>query len=503
MLAAAVSFSISVATYSLKHVTLSSTSPLPSANSVAFPSRGRNSLQRRFVLNGGNGSKYTILVAEKLGEAGLKLLEDFANVDCSYNMTPEELITKASLCDALIVQSETKVGLEVFESSRGRLQVVGCASDRFDNVDLNAATRSGCLVVNTPKAKTIPAAEHAIALMAAMARNVAQADASVKAGEWERNKYVGVSLVGKTLAVLGLGKVGSEVARRAKGLGMRVIAHDPYVPAESAHAIGVYLVRFREAIVTADFISVHLPLTEKTSLILNSDTFARMKKGVRIVNVAHGGLIDEDALVKALDSGIVAQAALDVFSEDSKLVKHESVTVTPHLGASSMEAQEGAAIEIAQAVVAVLKGAELPAHAVNMFSDELPTKVKTYLELAHILGRMVAQLVAGGVNNVQITYGLPRVTDELDPKYVRAMIFQRILDPICSEVDVLFFKAKQRDLSLTEERWLLDGSPESLMETRTFQVGKKGEAKVEGWVKDGVQHLIKMGDLKIVMSCTL
>lgn len=134
---------------------------------------------------------------------------------------------------------------------------------------------------------------------------------------------------------------------------------------------------------------------------------------------------------------------------------------------------------------------------------QLPTKVKTYLELAHILGRMVAQLVAGGVNNVQITYGLPRVTDELDPKYVRAMIFQRILDPICSEVDVLFFKAKQRDLSLTEERWLLDGSPESLMETRTFQVGRKGEAKVEGWVKDGVQHLIKMGDLKIVMSCTL
>lgn len=177
--------SISVATNSLKNATLSSRSPLPSAISVAFPNRGRNTLQRRLVLvscTAGDGSKPTILVAEKLGEAGVKLLEDFANVDCSYNMTPEELNTKISLCDALIVRSGTKVGREVFESSRGRLKVVGRAGVGIDNVDLSAATEFGCLVVNAPTANTIAAAEHGIALMAAMARNVAQADASVKAG---------------------------------------------------------------------------------------------------------------------------------------------------------------------------------------------------------------------------------------------------------------------------------------------------------------------------------
>ncbi|CAN0878887.1 D-3-phosphoglycerate dehydrogenase 1, chloroplastic [Linum grandiflorum] len=300
---------------------------------------------RRFaVLRAALDGKPTVLVAEKLGEAGLSLLKEFANVDCSYNLSPEELNTKISLCDALIVRSGTKVSREVFESSAGRLKVVGRAGVGIDNVDLAAATEHGCLVVNAPTANTVAAAEHGIALLAAMARNVAQSDASVKSGKWQRNKYVGVSLVGKTLAVMGFGKVGTEVARRAKGLGMHVIAHDPYAPADRARALGVELVSFDEAIATADFISLHMPLTPTTNKMLNDETFAKMKKGVRIVNVARGGVIDEEALVRALDSGIVAQAALDVFtveppSPDSKLVLHENVTVTPHLGASTIEAQ--------------------------------------------------------------------------------------------------------------------------------------------------------------------
>ncbi|CAH8274375.1 unnamed protein product [Arabidopsis lyrata] len=519
---AAAASSISVATNSLKNVTLSSRSPLPSAISVAFPSRGRNTLQRRLVLvscTAGDGSKPTILVAEKLGEAGVKLLEDFANVDCSYNMTPEELNTKISLCDALIVRSGTKVGREVFESSRGRLKVVGRAGVGIDNVDLSAATEFGCLVVNAPTANTIAAAEHGIALMAAMARNVAQADASVKAGEWKRNKYVGVSLVGKTLAVLGFGKVGTEVARRAKGLGMRVIAHDPYAPADRAHAIGVDLVSFDEALATADFISLHMPLTPTTSKILNDETFAKMKKGVRIVNVARGGVIDEDALVRALDSGIVAQAALDVFTKeppakDSKLVQHERVTVTPHLGASTMEAQEGVAIEIAEAVVGALNG-ELAATAVNapMVSAEVLTELKPYVVLAEKLGRLAVQLVAGGsgVKNVKITYASARATDDLDTRLLRAMITKGIIEPI-SDVYVNLvnadFTAKQRGLRLSEERVLLDGSPESPLETITVQLSnveskfasslsESGEVKVEGRVKDGVPHLTKVGSFEV------
>ncbi|KAJ1384915.1 hypothetical protein SESBI_42127 [Sesbania bispinosa] len=197
-------------------------------------------------------SVLTVLVAEKLGEAGLKL----PNVDCSYNLSPEELCTKISLCDALIVRSGTKVTCEVFKSSAERLKVVGRADVRIDNVELAAATEHGCLVVNAPTANTVVVAEHEIALLAAMARNVAQAYASVKAGKWQRNKYVGVSLVGKTLAVLGFGKFDSEVARRAKGLGMNVIAHDSYALADRARAIGVELVSFDEAIANVDFISL-------------------------------------------------------------------------------------------------------------------------------------------------------------------------------------------------------------------------------------------------------
>ncbi|KAK9667111.1 hypothetical protein RND81_14G233900 [Saponaria officinalis] len=467
-------------------------------------------------------AKPTILVAEKLGDAGIDLLKKFANVDCSYNLTPEELCTKISLCDALIVRSGTKVTREVFESSGGRLKVVGRAGVGIDNVDLSAATEHGCLVVNAPTANTVAAAEHGIALLTAMARNVAQADASVKAGEWKRNKYVGVSLVGKTLAVMGFGKVGSEVARRAKGLGMNVISHDPYAPADRARAIGVELVSFEEAISKADFISLHMPLTPTTSKILNDDTFAKMKKGVRIVNVARGGVIDEDALVRALDSGIVAQAALDVFTQeppakDSKLILHENVTATPHLGASTMEAQEGVAIEVAEAVIGALNG-ELASTAVNapMVSAEVLAELKPYVELAEKLGRLAIQLVTGGsgVKSVKVGYSTSRAPDDLDTRVLRAMITKGLIEPISSTFVNLVnadFTAKQRGIRITEERILLDGSPESPLESIKVQIAnveskfasaisETGEICLQGRVKDGVPHLTKVGSFEVDVS---
>ncbi|XP_057495529.1 D-3-phosphoglycerate dehydrogenase 1, chloroplastic-like [Actinidia eriantha] len=468
------------------------------------------------------GGKPTVLVAEKLGEAGIDLLKEVANVDCSYNLSPEELCTKISLCDALIVRSGTKVTRDVFEASSGRLKVVGRAGVGIDNVDLAAATEHGCLVVNAPTANTVAAAEHGIALLTAMARNVAQADASVKAGKWQRNKYVGVSLVGKTLAVMGFGKVGSEVARRAKGLGMHVIAHDPYAPADRAHAIGVELVSFDEAISTADFLSLHMPLTSATSKILNDETFAKMKKGVRIINVARGGVIDEEALVKALDAGIVAQAALDVFTvepplKDSKLVLHEQVIATPHLGASTMEAQEGVAIEIAEAVVGALKG-ELAATAVNapMVPAEVLTELKPFVELAEKLGRLAVQLIAGGsgVKSVKVTYASARAPDDLDTRLLRAMITKGLIEPISNVFVNLVnadFTAKQRGLRISEERILLDGSPESPLESIQVQIANvesrfasaisdSGEIKVEGKVKDGIPHLTRVGTFEVDVS---
>ncbi|CAM8894912.1 unnamed protein product [Rhodiola kirilowii] len=495
--------------------------PTAPAFSLSMKRRLSAAQPRRFIVMAMD-SKPTILVAEKLGEAGVKLLKEFGNVDCSYNLSPEELCTKISLCDALIVRSATKVSREVFESSGGRLKVVGRAGVGIDNVDLSAATEHGCLVVNAPTANTVAAAEHGIALLTAMARNVAQSDASVKSGKWERNKYVGVSLVGKTLAVMGFGKVGSEVARRAKGLGMHVIAHDPYAPADRARAVGVELVPFDEAISKADFISLHMPLTPATNKILNDENFAKMKKGVRIVNVARGGVIDEDALLRALESGIVAQAALDVFtkeppSADNKLVRHERVTATPHLGASTIEAQEGVAIEIAEAVVGALKG-ELAATAVNapMVPAEVLAELKPYVDLAEKLGRLAVQLVCGGsgVKSIKVTYASSRAPDDLDTRLLRAMITKGVIEPI-SDVFVNLvnadFTAKQRGLRITEERVVLDGSPENPLVSIQVQIANveskfdsavsaTGDVSVEGRVKDGVPHLTKVGSFAVDVS---
>ncbi|XP_072967742.1 D-3-phosphoglycerate dehydrogenase 1, chloroplastic-like [Typha angustifolia] len=469
-----------------------------------------------------SSARPTVLVAEKLGDVGLDLLRSFANVDCSYNLSPEELCSKISLCDALIVRSGTKVTREVFEAAKGRLKVVGRAGVGIDNVDLQAATESGCIVVNAPTANTVAAAEHGIALLAGMARKVAQADASMKAGKWQRNKYVGVSLVGKTLAVMGFGKVGSEVARRAKGLGMHVIAHDPYAPADRARAIGVELVSFDEALSTADFISLHMPLTPSTAKLFNDETLAKVKKGVRIINVARGGVIDEDALVRALDNGTVAQAALDVFTEEpppkeSKLVQHENVTVTPHLGASTMEAQEGVAIEIAEAVIGALKG-ELAATAVNapMVPAEVLSELKPYVVLAEKLGRLAVQLVAGGsgIKGVKVVYTSSRGSDDLDTRILRAMITKGIIEPISSvfiNIVNADYTAKQRGLRIIEESISHDGSPEIPLESIQIHLANveskfasalsdSGDIRVEGRVKDGIPHLTLVGSFSVDVS---
>ncbi|KAF3339250.1 D-3-phosphoglycerate dehydrogenase 1 [Carex littledalei] len=474
--------------------------------------------------NATSDSKPTVLIAEKLSESGLELLRNTTSVDCSYGLSPDQLAAKISSCDALIVRSGTKVSREVFEAAKGRLRVVGRAGVGIDNVDLHAATEFGCLVVNAPTANTIAAAEHGIALLTAMARNVAQADASVKAGKWERSKYVGVSLVGKTLAVMGFGKVGSEVARRAKGLGMHVIAHDPYAPAERAHALSVELVSFDDAIATADFISLHMPLTATTEKMFNDETFARMKKGVRIINVARGGVIDEDALVRALDNGQVAQAALDVFvkeppPKDSKLVQHERVTVTPHLGASTVEAQEGVAIEIAEAVVGALNG-ELAATAVNapMVPAEVLSELAPYVILAEKLGRLAVQLVAGGsgIKGVKVVYTSSQDPDDLDTRLLRAMVTKGIVEPISDSFVNLVnadFIAKQRGLHFAEERIKQElngsnGSPVSSIQVQIPHVGSlfasavsdAGFIQVEGKVRDGIPHLTRIGSFAVDVS---
>ncbi|WCJ28512.1 D-3-phosphoglycerate dehydrogenase [Euphorbia peplus] len=469
-------------------------------------------------------SKPTILVSEKLGDAGIKLLGNYANVECCYDLSQENLCKKIASCDALIVRSGTKVSREVFEAGKGRLKVVGRAGVGIDNVDLAAATEYGCLVVNAPTANTIAAAEHGIALLAAMSRNVAQADASMKAGKWERNKYVGMSLVGKTLAVIGFGKVGSEVARRGKGLGMNVIAHDPYASADRARAIGVELVSFDQAISSADFISLHMPLTPSTSNLFNDDTFNQMKDGVCVINVARGGVIDEPALLRALDSKKVAHAALDVFSEeppsqDNKLLQHHNVIATPHLGASTKEAQEGVAIEIAEAVIGALKG-EISTTAVNapMVPNEVLSELGPYVLLAEKIGKLAVQLVSGGkgIQSVKVVYKSGRHPDDVDTRLLRAMITKGIIEPISSSYVNLVnadFVAKQKGLRISEERMIVDASPEfpvHSIQVVLSNVDSKfasaiceasGEISVEGRVKyDGIPHLTKIGPFDVDVS---
>ncbi|XP_019194574.1 PREDICTED: D-3-phosphoglycerate dehydrogenase 1, chloroplastic-like [Ipomoea nil] len=474
-------------------------------------------------VSGETDLKPRVLVSEKLGDAGLELLRGFGDVDCSYDLSPEELCNKISEFDALIVRSGTKVTRQVFEAAKGRLKVVGRAGVGIDNVDLQAATEFGCLVVNAPTANTIAAAEHGIALLASMARNVAQADASIKSGNWQRNKYVGVSLVGKTLAVMGFGKVGSEVARRAKGLGMHVVAHDPYAPADKARAVGVDLVSFDQAISSAHFISLHMPLTPATEKVFNDETFAKMKKGVRLINVARGGVIDEEALVRALDNGTVAQAALDVFTEeppakDSKLVLHEKVTVTPHLGASTKEAQEGVAVEVAEAVVGALKG-ELSATSVNapMVPPEVLSELAPYVVLAEKLGRMAVQLVAGGsgIQSIKIVYKTARSPDSLDTRLLRAMVTKGIIEPISDTYINLVnadFTAKQKGLRISEERVYVNSSTEDPVETIQVQISsvkskfasalmENGNICAEGRVKDSsIPHLTCVGSYSVDVS---
>lgn len=464
-----------------------------------------------------------ILVSEKLGSAGLDLLNAFGEADCSYDLTPEQLCEKVQHVDALIVRSATKVTRAVFEASKGRLKVVGRAGVGIDNVDLQAATEFGCLVVNAPTANTVAAAEHGIALMCALSRNVAQADASVKRGEWKRSQYTGVSLVGKTLAIMGFGKVGSEVARRARGLGMQIIAHDPFASEAKAAAIGVRLVSWNEALGSGDFFSLHTPLTPQTKGMFNDDAFSKIKKGARIINVARGGVIDDHALARALDAGQVAQAALDVFNvepppKDSPLVNRPEVVCTPHLGASTTEAQEGVAVEIADAVIGALKG-ELAATAVNapMVPAEVLAELQPFVSLSQGLGTAAVQLVRDtGFTDVKITYNSPR-GDDLDTRLLRAMVIKGILEQITTSTVNLVnadLLAKTRGLRIIESTVPSEGR--DVLTSMTVALGtsnskfsavlnSEGDISVSGTVKGGSPFLTSVGnfDVDLVIEGTV
>jgi D-3-phosphoglycerate dehydrogenase len=336
-----------------------------------------------------------ILVTEQLSSRGLAALADAGHdVEVALGLSPSELIATIPGAAALIVRSATKVTEEVLAAATG-LVVVGRAGIGLDNVDVAAATRRGVMVVNAPQSNILSAAEHTLALLLAQARNVPQAHAALKAGKWERSRWEGVELHGKTLGIVGLGRVGALVAQRALAFGMRLVAYDPYVAPERARQMGVELLPLDEVVRQAEFLTIHLPKTPDTVGLVSASLLAQAKPTLRIINTARGGIVDEEALAAAVASGRIAGAGLDVFKEEpctsSPLFSLDSVVVTPHLGASTKEAQDKAGVTIAEQVVLALAGEFVP-FAVNVGAAEASETVRPYLPLAERLGRLFAKL---------------------------------------------------------------------------------------------------------------
>lgn len=358
-----------------------------------------------------------ILIADSLGATGIGILEEAGHrVDL---LSPEDKPRLAELLpqyESVIVRSATRMTRELLEAGE-RLRVVGRAGIGVDNIDVEAATERGILVVNAPTANSMSATEHTFALLLALTRNVPAADRSMKAGQWDRKSFLGSELHGKTLGLIGCGQIGQRVASRARGFEMQVVAYDPYLSPETARSLGVEPVELDELVARADVVSFHVPLTDGTRNLLDAERIARLKPGCFVVNCGRGGVIDEQALFAALESGQVAGAALDVFSEeppaDFSLASHERVVATPHIGASTREAQARIAEETARMVAAALKGS-LAVSAVNLPFRGAGTRGEPYLRLAEQLGCLAASWLSRSAAVRRLEVGLWGVDEELE-----------------------------------------------------------------------------------------
>jgi D-3-phosphoglycerate dehydrogenase / 2-oxoglutarate reductase len=355
-------------------------------------------------------SKMRVLVKDTIADAGIEMLRALYDVDVHQEWTQDEMREHIKDYDAVIVRSAGKITAEIVDASE-HLKIIGRAGIGLDNVDIPAATKKGIIVANAPQSNIISAAEHAIALLLAQARNIPQANETMKAGEWKRSKFEGVEVYGKTLGIVGLGRIGSLVAARARGIGMKVIAYDPYVAADKFDELGTEIVLDLEDLLgRSDFISIHLPKTAETKGLIGAKEFTQMKDGVRVINAARGGIVDETALYDAIVAGKVAGAGLDVFENeppaDSPLVKLEQVVATPHLGASTSEAQDKAGVMIAEQIIAGLNG-DFVSAAVNISASPtgIDDEVKPFIPLAEILGTVFTQLNNATLNSVDIEYG--------------------------------------------------------------------------------------------------
>ena len=400
-----------------------------------------------------------ILVSDPLSDEGLKILTSVKEfqVDVKLKLTPEALKDTIKDYDALIVRSATKVTRDIIEAAK-KLRLIGRAGVGLDNIDLEAATARGIIVMNTPGGNTISTAEHTLSMILALSRNIPQANASTKQGEWKRSQFMGVELYNKILGIIGLGRIGREVAKRALSFGMKILAYDPFLSKEVAESLGVEIVELKGLLRRSDYITVHTPLTEETKHIISTDEFALMKKGARVINCARGGIIDEEALVSAIKEGKVAGAAIDVFEKepliDSELSRLDNVITTPHLGASTEEAQVNVAIEVAQIVRDALLGKGIR-NAANYpcVEAEVYKILEPYINLSEKLGIFSSQLIEGRFQELNINYSGDIIQYDLSP--LTMALVKGLLSPILKET-VNFINAtslaKERGIKIKEAK---------------------------------------------------
>ncbi len=421
-----------------------------------------------------------ILVSDHLAEQGIEILKNEFEVDVATGLKPEELIKRIGNYEALIVRSETQVTKDVINAGK-KLKIIGRAGVGVDNIDVNAATERGIIVVNAPEGNTISAAEHTIAMMMSMSRNIPQANASLKSKKWDRKKFMGVEVRDKILGIVGLGRIGSEVAKRALGLEMKILAYDPFISQERANELGVELTTVEDIVKRADYITVHTPLTKETKDIISSKEFAIMKKGARLINCARGGIINEEALAKAVKDGIVGGAAIDVFTKEppfeNPLLELDRVVVTPHLGASTEEAQINVAVSVAEQIVNALKGLPIK-NAINMpyVKPDMMKIIEPYLPLAEKMGRLSTQLIGGNYEKVEVSYSGELAEKDVAP--LTLAVLKGLLEPFLG-AGVNYVNApviaNERKIKVTESKSkTAEGYPSQI----TVKLSRKGEEKL-------------------------
>ncbi len=409
-----------------------------------------------------------VLIADKLSPAALKIFEDRGiQVDTKTGLKKEELLAIIGQYDGLAVRSATKADKDVIAAAT-RLKVIGRAGIGVDNVDIPAATAKGIVVMNTPFGNSITTAEHAVAMMFALARQLPAADASTQAGKWEKNRFMGVELYAKTLGIIGCGNIGGIVADRANGLRMKVIGYDPFLTPERAVELGIEKVELEELLIRADIITLHTPLTDKTRNVLSAEALAKTRKGVLIINCARGGLVDEVALRAGLDSGHIGGAGFDVFvtepATENPLFGAPNFIATPHLGASTEEAQENVALQVAEQISdLLLTGAVTNAlNSPSVSADEAP-KLKPFVALAEKLGAFAGQMVDGGMTGIEVAY--VGEVSKLNVAPLTSAALAGVLRPALAEINMVSAPsvAKARGITVTESRQEMSPVYDSLM----------------------------------------